>query len=116
MIWAKSVGGKLGTGVRYSSNLCFNTFPLDRLDNNVIKKMEQVSYDILEEREKFSELPISKIYSSQMPPSLRKVHEINDNLIDNILFGRENLKDDEITSLLFLKYQSCDKNEKNEFF
>ena len=51
-----------------------------------------------------------------MPPSLRKVHEINDNLIDNILFGRENLKDDEITSLLFLKYQSCDKNEKNEFF
>lgn len=116
MIWAKSVGGKLGTGVRYSSVLCYNTFPMNNLKDIDIKKMEEASYNILEEREKFSELPISKLYSSQMPMSLLKAHELNDNLINKILFDKENLSDDNIVSLLFEKYKTCDSDEKLELF
>jgi hypothetical protein len=116
MIWSKSVGGKLGTGVRYSSNLCFNTFPLENIHNDQIQLMEQASYNILEEREKFSELPISKIYSSEMPSSLLKVHKLNDDLVNKILFNRENLTAENTISLLFQKYEMYGKKEKLELF
>ena len=86
MLWVKSVGGKLETNVRYSSGLCYNTFPLNELTNDEIKKLENLSLKIIDEREKFSDQTIAKLYSSDMPNSLKRVHEINDNFVDKIIF------------------------------
>lgn len=116
MLWSKYVGGKLGTGVRYSSNLCFNTFPLKDLDDNQIKKLENSAFKIIEEREKFSELPIAKMYANLMPISLKSSHETNDNVVDSILFGKENLNDDDKITFLLEKYEKYNDNNKNELF
>ena len=52
MLWVKNVGGKLETNVRYSSKLCYNTFPINQLEENKIKQLEDTSFKIIEEREK----------------------------------------------------------------
>ncbi len=117
MLWVKSVGGKLETNVRYSSGLCFNTFPLNELTNDEIKKLENLSLKIIDEREKFSDQTIAKLYSSDMPNSLKRVHEINDNFVDRIIFKDHiiNNNDDKI-SYLFSKYEKCVNNEKRKLF
>ena len=117
MLWVKSVGGKLETNVRYSSGLCFNTFPLNELTNDEIKKLENLSLKIIDEREKFSDQTIAKLYSSDMPNSLKRVHEINDNFVDKIIFKDHiiNNNDDKI-SYLFSKYEKCVNNEKRKLF
>ena len=117
MLWVKSVGGKLETNVRYSSGLCYNTFPLNELTNDEIKKLENLSLKIIDEREKFSDQTIAKLYSSDMPNSLKRVHEINDNFVDKIIFKDHiiNNNDDKI-SYLFSKYEKCVNNEKRKLF
>lgn len=116
MLWSKYVGGKLGTGVRYSSNLCFNTFPAEDFNENQIKRLEDSAFKIIEEREKYSELPISKLYGNVMPVSLKSAHRFNDNVVDIILFEKENLNDDDIISLLLEKYEKYTQNLKKELF
>ena len=116
MLWVKNVGGKLETNVRYSSKLCYNTFPINQLEENKIKQLEDTSFKIIEEREKYSEKNIANLYGDKMPLGLKKVHEINDNLVDEIIFGKKTLNNSEKISYLFSKYEICVNNEKKELF
>ena len=52
-----------------------------------------------------------------MPNSLKRVHEINDNFVDKIIFKDHiiNNNDDKI-SYLFSKYEKCVNNEKRKLF
>ena len=114
MLWSKYVGGKLGTGVRYSSNLCFNTFPITDLNENQINDLNNSSFKIIEEREKYSELSISKLYNELMPISLKSAHEMNDKIVDSLLFDRETLSEEGKIAALLERYQKYSKYEKNE--
>ena len=116
MIWVKSIGGKLKSDVRYSSKLCFNTFPIDKLNQDEIDNLENFTFRIIEEREKFSDKTISEIYGKKMPISLKLIHEENDNYVDKIIFNKENLKEDEKMVFLLSKYDEYIKNENKELF
>lgn len=117
MLWVKSVGGKLETNVRYSSGLCFNTFPLNEFTNDEIKKLENLSLKIIDEREKFSDQTIAKLYGSDMPNSLKRVHETNDSFVDKIIFKDHIINnDDDKISYLFSKYEKCVNSEKRKLF
>ena len=51
-----------------------------------------------------------------MPISLKSSHETNDNVVDSILFGKENLNDDDKITFLLEKYEKYNDNNKNELF
>lgn len=116
MIWVKSIGGKLKSDVRYSSKLCFNTFPIDKLNQDEIDNLENFTFRIIEEREKFSDKTISEIYGKKMPLSLKLIHEENDNYVDEIIFNKKNLSEDEKIVFLLSKYDEYIKNENKELF
>ena len=116
MIWSKIVGGKHGIGVRYSSSLCYNTFPISIISKDQINKLEEITYKILEVRESYSQLPIFEIYSDEMPMALKKIHKQNDDIVDEIIFGQKDLNEDTKVSLLLEKYQNCIMNESRELF
>lgn len=116
MLWVKSVGGKLKSDVRYSSKLCFNTFPVKKFNENEIKNLENFTFRIIEEREKFSDKTISEIYGKKMPLSLKQIHEENDDFIDEIIFKKKQLNDEEKVGFLLSKYDEYVKNDNKELF
>ena len=98
--------------IRYSSSLCYNTFPIKELSNEIIKKIEDISLEILDEREKYSEMTISKLYGKDMPLSLKKLHEKNDEIIDNYLFGKKIINDEQRVNDLYKMFNNLDNSDK----
>ena len=116
MIWSKSVGGKLKSDLRYSSKLCYNTFPIIKLEVNEIKKLEDLSLSIIDEREKYSDQSIAKIYGKDMPINLKKIHKANDELVEKIIFDQINLDEEKQISYLFSKYEECVSTDNSKLF
>ena len=54
MCWINAVGGKLETRIRYSAELCYNTFPVPDLTEKQKETITTHVYNVLEEREKHS--------------------------------------------------------------
>ncbi|WP_373416268.1 type IIL restriction-modification enzyme MmeI, partial [Vibrio parahaemolyticus] len=60
--WVKSVAGRMRTDIRYTSGVCYNSFPLPELDASNKDELLRLSMDILEARELFPEKNISDLY------------------------------------------------------
>ena len=75
-----------------------------------------MSLNILDEREKYSDQSIAKLYGKDMPLNLRKAHEANDELVESILFDKNNLNEEKQISYLFQKYEDCVKDESKNLF
>ncbi|OHT45626.1 class I SAM-dependent DNA methyltransferase [Flavobacterium tructae] len=75
MSWVRGVGGKLKTDYRYSTGLCFNTFPFPKITD---KQKEQINlhvFDVLDERAKYPEKTLAQLYDpDKMPKGLREAH------------------------------------------
>ena len=50
-----------------------------------------------------------------MPISLQKIHEENDDLVNEIFF-KENLSDEDMVRLLFSNFENCIKAESKKLF
>ena len=86
MDWVKLIGGRLKTDVRYSSALCYNTFPFPELSDQQIKRIEKLAMEILKIREKHSEKLITELYNPEsMPKELIQAHEVLDSYIETCL-------------------------------
>ena len=115
MSWVLSTAGYLGSGIRYSSGLCYNAFPFPKIENSKIKLLEQNTLDIIDEREKHSEKTMAEIYDpDKMPPKLKEIHEKNDLMIDQIY--REKPFIDEIHRINYLFELHQKIINKNELF
>ena len=66
-----------------------------------------ITKDILDEREKFSDIPIGKLYGKNMPKSLIEIHKENDEIIEKFIFGKILNKDNEKIEMLFNLYKKC---------
>ena len=74
MAWVKAVGGKLKTDYRYSVALIYNNFPIPDLTELQKSNIFQATLNILEVREKYSELTIATLYDpDKMPGELSAV-------------------------------------------
>ncbi len=79
MAWVAAVAGRLKTDYRYSSSLCYNTFPFLNISDTQKNELEKHVYRILEERERHSEKTLAKLYDPEkMPGALREAHHQND--------------------------------------
>jgi hypothetical protein len=107
MVWVKAVGGKLENRIRYSSVLCYNTFPFPDLSLNQKNILEASVHNLLNVREKYSDLTLSDLYDQQkMPDDLKLAHEQIDNLVEGCYRKELFNSDEDRLEYLFKMYES----------
>jgi hypothetical protein len=116
-VWVRALGGRLGNGIRYSSNLCWNTFPLPRLTRQNRADLSRSSVEILLAREVHFPATIAELYDPHsMPDNLRLAHEANDEVLERIYIGRRFRNDTERLEKLFELYtrMTADRADTNK--
>lgn len=117
-VWAKTLSGRLGNGLSYSSNLAWNTFPMPKLTEKNKQDLTRCAEDILLARESHFPATIAELYEvkegvSKMPENLRRAHERNDEVLERIYIGRRFKNDTERLEKLFELYtQMTSQNKK----
>ena len=91
--WATTLSGRHGNGLRYGSNLCWNTFPVPKLTEKNKADLTRCAEDILLAREAHFPATIADLYEakdgeSKMPADLRAAHDRNDETLERIYIGR----------------------------
>ncbi|MCR9178888.1 MAG: lactate dehydrogenase [Erythrobacteraceae bacterium] len=104
-VWARTLSGRLGNGLSYSSNLCWNTFPLPKLTEQNKADLTDCAENILLAREAHFPATIADLYDPEtMPENLRRAHEENDETLERIYIGRRFKNDTERLEKLFELY------------
>ena len=109
-VWAKNAAGGHETRVRYSCDLCYNTFPVPDINKHQQDILRNLSKTLLEVREKYCDKSIGELYTN-MPPELLKVHSWIDATVDSLYRSRPFENDAE--RLIWLKklYNNMIENE-----
>lgn len=109
MVWIKSVGGKLETRYRYSSELIYNTFPIPNISSRRRNELESIAYEILDIREEeggtLAELygsPLAEKNPKPMNARLLEAHQKLDEVVDRA-YKADGFKDDSQRLTLLLK-------------
>jgi hypothetical protein len=110
--WVRTVAGRLKTDLRYTSALCYNTFPLPQLTEKNMADLMRCAEDILLAREAHFPATIADLYEPDtMPDDLRHAHERNDEVLERIYIGRRFKNDTERLEKLFDLYTKMTKTE-----
>lgn len=111
--WVKAIGGKLKTDYRYSTMLCYNTFPFPKISKEKEIEIETSVKDILRARANHSEMTLAQMYDpDKMPKDLRVAHDKNDLLIDKCYREQPFLHDEERLEYLFKLYEKMIAKEQ----
>lgn len=112
MLWVFTISGYMGPSIRYSAELSYNTFPCPNLSENDKHVLEKLALEILDDREKFSQMALDELYQpNKIPDILFKKHSEVDDFVDKI-FQIKPFKDDyERLELLFRMYNEL-KNKR----
>ena len=111
-LWIKTVGGKLKSDYRYSSVLCYNTFPFPNISQKQKEEITELVFGILGEREKHSEKTLAQLYDpNKMPEGLRKAHHILDRAIEQCYRTKPFESDEERLEYLFKMYEEMSSKE-----
>lgn len=106
MVWVRATGGRLKTDLRYSSALCYNTFPFPDITSKQKESLTTHVYNILEEREKYPEKTMADLYDpDKMPDGLREAHKYLDLAIDQIYRSKPFESDEDRLAHLFKFYE-----------
>ena len=100
MVWVRSVGGKLGTGLSYSADLVYNAFPVPK-DYSSLKPYAQ---GILDVRKKYPESSLADLYGKIMLPDLLKAHQTLDKKVEKLYRDEPFESDEERLEFLFEEY------------
>lgn len=105
MSWVRTVSGRLKTDLRYSSALCYNTFPVPLLTEQNKADLTRCAEEILLAREAHFPATAAELYDpDSMPANLRHAHERNDEVLERIYIGRRFRNDTERLEKLFDLY------------
>ena len=116
MVWVKAVGGRLKTDYRYSSQLCYNTFPFPDITLKQKETLNLYVYAILDERAKYPEKTMAQLYDpDKMPKGLRQAHQDLDKAVESIYrLGNPFKSDTERLEFLFKLYEEM--TQRNTLF
>jgi type I restriction-modification system DNA methylase subunit len=118
-LWVRAVGGSLETRIRYSSVLCYNTFPFPPISDQRKQEITQCVFRILEEREKHSDKTLAQLYDpDKMPEGLREAHRQNDLAVERCYRSRPFESDEERLEYLFKLYEKmiAEEQDRNTLF
>jgi len=114
MTWLRTVGGRLKSDYRYSTALCYNTFPFPPITDKQKVELTQCTFRILEEREKHSEKTLAQLYDpDKMPEGLREAHRLNDLAVERCYRSKPFESDEERLEYLFKLYEQMIEEERN---
>jgi hypothetical protein len=106
MLWAKAVGGKLETRIRYSKEIIYNTFPFPEITTKQKENLNQYVFDILDERAKHPSKTMAQLYNpSTMPKGLLQAHQELDIAIEQCYRLQPFKNDTERLEYLFKMYE-----------
>ena len=93
--------------------MSYNTFPFPDINKEKFFLLEKNTLNILDQREKYSEMTIEELYDpDKMPLPLRDAHKELDLEIERCYREKPFVNDEERLEYLFTMYESMiDKNE-----
>ncbi|WP_296593211.1 DNA methyltransferase [Methylophaga sp.] len=105
MSWVRMVAGRLKSDYRYSSALCYNTFPFPEIEDNHKASLNELALECLQVRETYTSQTLAKLYApDQMPHDLRDVHLRIDRAVDKCFTDRVLDGDEARLEILFKNY------------
>jgi hypothetical protein len=106
MVWVRTVAGRLKNDFRYSSTLCYNTFPFPDITDEQKKQLEFHVHNVLDAREQHSEKTLAELYNpDKMPKGLRDAHYMLDLAIERCYRNKPFESDEERLEYLFKLYE-----------
>jgi hypothetical protein len=115
MEWVSKIAGRLKSDYRYSTALCYNTFPFPPITEVQKQELEKHVFKILEEREAHSEKTLAQLYDpDKMPDGLREAHRQNDLAIERCYREKPFESDEERLEYLFKLYEKMIAEEKSK--
>lgn len=114
-VWAGGVCGRLGTGLRYSRDMAWNTFPWPDADDGQRKMIASLAEDVLKAREACTGMPLRVMYDpARMPSNLKNAHKKLDKAVDALYRNEGFASDSERMSALFSLYAKMTEHSSNE--
>lgn len=105
-IWVRAVGGQLETRLRYSAALCYNAFPLPKINQALKGAIEGAALAILGARENYPELTLAEMYDpGNEPPDLLDAHQDLDMAVESLYQNMPFKSDEERLGALFKTYK-----------
>lgn len=115
MVWVRAVAGKLETRLRYSAELCYNTFPFPDITDKQKQIIEIHVNNILEERENYSDMTMAELYDpDKMPEGLRRAHHDLDLVIESCYRRKPFESDEKRLEYLFKMYEIMTDPSKSQ--
>lgn len=106
MVWVRNVGGKLETRIRYSKDICYNTFPFPDITTKQKENLNLYVFAILDERAKHPSKTMAQLYNpSTMPKGLLQAHRELDTAIEQCYRLQPFKNDTERLEYLFKQYE-----------
>jgi hypothetical protein len=105
-LWAGTVSGRLGSGVRISPDLSYNSFPLPEATADSKKEVVAAADEVLVARES-ANATLEDLYDSvAMPPALVRAHDQLDSAVVKLFGLKDNQPDAEVLAALFTQYEA----------
>ena len=106
MAWTRAVGGYLGTSLRYSVQLIYNTFPFPKLSAEKKQALSEAAEEVLLTRADHPEKTLAELYDPEkMPEDLRNAHHVLDDLVESCYPGYPFANDEARLECLFKLYE-----------
>jgi hypothetical protein len=115
MTWVRAVAGRLKSDYRYSSALCYNTFPFPEISSAQKRELERNVYLVTEEREKYSEKTLAQLYDpNRIPEGLSEAHHQLDLAVERCYRSKPFETDEERLEYLFKLYEQMIAEEQTK--
>lgn len=103
--WVKLTSGRMKSDIRYSSAVSYNNFPIPEYTEEKYQSIERAALCVLEARELYPNLTLSKLYDPlKMPIELREAHENLDKLVESLYETKPMLNEQQLLKTLFSTY------------
>ena len=111
MVWMKTIGGKLKTDYRYT-NLCYNSFPFPKINEEQKERLSALAENILLTRENHTEMTLGEMYNPEsMPQDLKYAHQAMDIAVEQCYRPEPFTSDEERLEYLFKLYEKMTKKK-----
>ncbi len=106
MVWVRAVAGRLETRLRYSSIICYNTFPAPIISSSQKINLEKLAFEVLDIRDEHIGKTVTELYDPDiMPDDLREAHLQLDLAVDRCYQTKPFESDSERLEHLFKMYE-----------
>ena len=112
MIWVMANAGRMKSDFRYSTKLCYNTFPFPKISPSKQQEIEDAATDILLTREPYLTIgkTLADLYDPDtMPADLKAAHERLDDIVESCYPGYPFANDEARLECLFKMYEKMTK-------